>query len=71
MIWSQWRSQVMGQHQTARHCSYAATREARGLLVELGKDDLTDMKVLKKALSVRAGLTTDPLTSGKLLNERK
>lgn len=54
----------MGQHQTARHCSYAATREARGLLVELGEDDLTDMKVLKKALSMRAGLTTTHLPRG-------
>ena len=39
--------------------------------VELGEGDRADMKLLKKTLSARAGLTTDPLSSARSFNERK
>ena len=39
--------------------------------MKLGEDNLTDTEVLKKALSTRAGMTTDLLTLDKSFSERK
>lgn len=54
----------MEQREAACYCFYVILR---GKLVDyymkLGEDNLTDTEVLKKALSTRAGMTTDLLTS--------
>lgn len=39
--------------------------------VELNEEDRTNMKSLKKALSAKAGLARDPISSAKSFNVRK
>ena len=62
--WSGCSGEEVEQREAACYCFYVILR---GKLVDyymkLGEDNLTDTEVLKKALSTRAGMTTDLLTS--------